>query len=95
MPQALYSIIDNYFTEQVFKRSKIELVLYMNIEGTNNILIISLYVDDLIYTRNNEKIIEDFKKDMIKMFEMIDLRLIHYFLRIEINQQEDGIYHSK
>lgn len=67
----------------------------MNTQDTDNVLIISLYVNDLIYTRNNEKMIGDFKKDMVKMFKMIDLRLMHYFLRIEINQQKDGIHHSE
>ncbi|BBH09483.1 F-box family protein with DUF295 [Prunus dulcis] len=33
-----------------------------------------------------------FKKDMMKTFEMSDLGVMHYFLGIEINQEEDGIF---
>ncbi|KAL0361165.1 UNVERIFIED_CONTAM: Retrovirus-related Pol polyprotein from transposon RE1 [Sesamum radiatum] len=48
--------------------------------------------DDLIYTGNNEKMIHDFKEDMMKTFEMSDLGLMHFFLGIEINQEKEGIF---
>ncbi|KAL0290736.1 UNVERIFIED_CONTAM: Retrovirus-related Pol polyprotein from transposon RE2 [Sesamum angustifolium] len=49
-------------------------------------------LDDLIYTGNNEKMIQDFKEDMMKTFEMSDLGLMHFFLGIEINQEKRGIF---
>ncbi|KAL0323577.1 UNVERIFIED_CONTAM: Retrovirus-related Pol polyprotein from transposon TNT 1-94 [Sesamum angustifolium] len=48
--------------------------------------------DDLIYTGNNEKMIQDFKEDMMKTFEMSDLGIMHFFLGIEINQEKEGIF---
>ncbi|KAK4386673.1 Retrovirus-related Pol polyprotein from transposon RE1 [Sesamum angolense] len=42
--------------------------------------------------RNNEKMIQDFKEDMMKTFEMSDLGLMHFFLGIEINQEKRGIF---
>ena len=65
--------------------------LYTKTQGNSDILIVSLYVDDLICIGNNEEIIQEFKKYMMKTFEMSDLGLMHYFLGIEINQ-EDGIF---
>ncbi|KAL0282268.1 UNVERIFIED_CONTAM: Retrovirus-related Pol polyprotein from transposon RE2 [Sesamum angustifolium] len=41
---------------------------------------------------NNEKMIQDFKEDMMKTFEMSDLGLMHFFLGIEINQEKEGIF---
>lgn len=70
--RAWYSIIDNYFTKQGFRRSKREPMLYIKDQGMNKTLIVSLYVDDLIHTGNNEKMIHDFKGDMMKTFEMTD-----------------------
>ncbi|KAL0351154.1 UNVERIFIED_CONTAM: Retrovirus-related Pol polyprotein from transposon RE2 [Sesamum radiatum] len=49
-------------------------------------------LDDLIYTGNNEKMIQVFKEDMMKTFEMSDLGLMHFFLGIEINQEKEGIF---
>ncbi|KAL0300270.1 UNVERIFIED_CONTAM: Retrovirus-related Pol polyprotein from transposon RE1 [Sesamum angustifolium] len=94
-PRAWYSRIDKYFMDRGFRRSLSEPTLYIKSQG-NDTLIVSLYVDDLIYTGNNEKMIQDFKEDMMKTFEMSDLGLMHFFLGIEINQEKEGnIYMSK
>ncbi|KAL0375548.1 UNVERIFIED_CONTAM: Retrovirus-related Pol polyprotein from transposon RE2 [Sesamum calycinum] len=90
-PRAWYSRIDKYFMDRGFRRSLSEPTLYIKSQG-NDTLIISLYVDDLIYTGNNEKMIQDFKEDMMKTFEMSDLGLMHFFLGIEINQEKEGIF---
>ena len=47
------------------------------------IIMLCLYVDDLLITRSNEKLIHEFKKDMKKEFEMTDLGLLTYFLGIQ------------
>ncbi|KAL0459390.1 UNVERIFIED_CONTAM: Retrovirus-related Pol polyprotein from transposon RE1 [Sesamum latifolium] len=90
-PRAWSIRIDNYFMDQEFWRSLSEPTLYINNQG-NDTLIVSLYVDDLIYTGNDEKMIQDFKEDMMKTFEMSDLGLMHFFLGIEINQEKEGIF---
>lgn len=93
-PRAWYSRIDGYFTEHNFRRSKSEPTLYVKTQG-DDILIVSLYVDDLIYSRNNEKMMKEFKEDMMKTFEMTDLGSMHYFLSTEIDQKEDSIFISQ
>lgn len=75
-------------------RSKSEPTPYIKIQYKET-LIISLYVDDLIYIRNNEKMMHEFKEDMMETFEMIDLCLMHYFLGIEIRQQKEEIFRSQ
>jgi Reverse transcriptase (RNA-dependent DNA polymerase) len=57
--------------------------------------IISLYIDDLIFIRNDEKMMHEFKNDMMKKYEMNDLSLLYYFLGIKIDQREDGIFISQ
>ncbi|XP_019051695.1 PREDICTED: uncharacterized protein LOC109114079 [Nelumbo nucifera] len=39
--------------------------------------------------------IKEFKEDMMNTFKMSDLRLMHYFLGIEINQEEEVIFISQ
>ncbi|KAK4411578.1 Retrovirus-related Pol polyprotein from transposon RE1 [Sesamum angolense] len=90
-PRAWYSRIDKYFMDRGFRRSLSEPTLYIKSQG-NDTLIISLYVDELIYTGNNEKMIQDFKENMMKTFKMSDLGLMHFFLGIEINQEKEGIF---
>ena len=48
-PRALYTRIDNYFTELGFTKSEADANLYQ-IVVDGKLLIIILYVDDLIFT---------------------------------------------
>ena len=50
----------------------------------NDILIVSLYVDDLLVTGNNINLVDKFKKEMIQEFEMTGLGLMTYFLGMEV-----------
>nr|CAH66391.1 OSIGBa0134J07.9 [Oryza sativa] len=77
-----------------FAKSISEPTLYVNKTGTD-ILIVSLYVDDLIYTGNSDKMMQDFKKDMMHTYEMSDLGLLHYFLGMEVHQSDEGIFISQ
>ena len=81
-PRAWYTQIDSYFTRLGFAKSEADPNLYhIVVEG--KILIIVLYVDDLILTRD-ELLINSCKTDLAKEFEMKDLGLLHYFLGLEI-----------
>ncbi|KAK2988896.1 hypothetical protein RJ640_024965 [Escallonia rubra] len=62
--------------------------------GKGDILIVCLYVD-LIFTGNNVKMFDDFKKEMAKEFEMTDIGLMSYYLGIEVKQRDDGIFISQ
>ncbi|KAK2965254.1 hypothetical protein RJ640_015752 [Escallonia rubra] len=56
------------------------------------ILIVALYVDDLLFTGNSEKMIKDFRKEMMKKYEMNDMGLLKHFLGMEIHQDDEGIF---
>jgi hypothetical protein len=58
----------------------------------NDVLIVSIYVDDLIYTGNNHDMMNDFKESMKKKFSMTDFGKMRYFLGIEISQSSGGIF---
>jgi len=55
-------------------------------------LIIALYVDDLIITRNNVDLILGLKKQLDDTFEMTGLGLLHFFLGIQVLKMYDGIF---
>jgi hypothetical protein len=58
--------------------------LYIKTQGKTDIHIVSHYVDDLVFIGSNEKMIDGFKKEMMKKYEISDLDLLHYSLCIEI-----------
>ena len=57
-------------------------------------LIVYLYVDDLLYTKNYSPMIENFKRSMMVEFDMTILRTMHYFLRVEVVQYVGRIFIS-
>lgn len=61
----------------------------------DNIIIVCLYMDDLLFIGNNVKMIQKFKKDMMQAYEMSDLGLLNYFLGIEISQVKEEIFVSQ
>jgi len=54
--------------------------------------IVSLYVDDLIYSGNYETMFETFKSSMKSKFALSDLGKMRYFLGVEIKQLASGIF---
>lgn len=58
-------------------------------------LIVCLYVDDLIFTGNDNGMFDDFKNSMMNEFEMSDLGKMHYFLGLEVVQSDDGFFVSQ
>jgi hypothetical protein len=55
-------------------------------------LVVSLYMDDLIFTGNDLKLCAEFKASMQSEFDMTDLGRMKYFLDVEIHQTEAGIF---
>ncbi|KAJ4716957.1 Retrovirus-related Pol polyprotein from transposon TNT 1-94 [Melia azedarach] len=93
-PRAWNSRIDKYFQKNGFTKCPYEHALYIKIKD-EDILIVCLYVDDLIFTGSNPSLFDDFKNTMTKEFEMTDIGLMAYYLSIEVKQEEDGIFISQ
>ena len=77
-----------------FNRSLSEPTLYIKL-NSNDILIVSLYVDDLLVTGSNHSLIKQFKTQILQEFQMIDLGEMVYFLGMEIKQSQKGIFISQ
>ena len=83
------------FVKHDFLRCPYEHTLYIKFNLGEDVLIVWLYVDDLIFTDNNPKLISEFRKAMINQFEMTDLELMPYFFSIEICQLHGEIFISQ
>jgi Reverse transcriptase (RNA-dependent DNA polymerase) len=90
-PRAWNMRIDGYFKENDFKQCPYKHAIYVK-SRRGETLIVALYVDDLIFMGNNSIMMEEFKRAMMKEFEMTDLRLIKYFLGLEVKQHEKDIF---
>ncbi|CAL2238017.1 unnamed protein product [Prunus armeniaca] len=94
-PRAWYDEIDAYFNKADFKKSPSEATLYVKAEGSD-VLIVSLYVDDIVYTGSSSQMIEEFRRDMMEHYEMTDLGVLHHFLGMGVIQSKQRIFlHQK
>jgi hypothetical protein len=78
-PRAWYERLDSYLQSQGFKRGSINCNLYCKIDG-ENMIIVEVYVDDIIFASANEKMSKDFAKKMQLEFEMSLLGELNFFL---------------
>ncbi|KAM1578272.1 hypothetical protein ACFX1Z_039846 [Malus domestica] len=94
-PRAWYKEIDSHFCNSGFHRSPSEATLYIKATEAG-ILIVSLYVDDIIYTGSSAALMNEFKTEMMGKYEMSDLGLLHHFLGLGVIQTESCIFlHQK
>jgi len=90
-PRAWYSRIEAYFKKEGFKKCDYEHTLFIKANNSGNIIIIILYVDDLLFTGNDELMFREFKKSMEREFNMTGLGKMRYFLGLEVIQRSYGI----
>ncbi|WKA12871.1 hypothetical protein VitviT2T_030219 [Vitis vinifera] len=89
--RAWYNRINAHLLGLGFKKSQSESTLYIR-KINVDILIISLYVDDLLVIGSNQCLMDKFKAEMEKVFEMTDLGDMSYFLRMEVHQNQHEIF---
>lgn len=91
-PRAWFSRIEAHFISEGFQRCDSEQTLFTKRSKEGKIIIVSIYVDDLIFTGDDETMMSEFKNSMLREFDMTDLGKMRFFLGIEVLQKCDGIY---
>jgi uncharacterized cupredoxin-like copper-binding protein len=90
-PRSWYSRIDRHLMNLGFEKSPSEFTLYVK-KVDNEILVVSLYVDDLFVTGSHEELIYKFKEEMKGAFEMTDLGKMTFFLGMQVQQKQNEIF---
>ena len=75
-----------------FERCPNEHTLFTKAREGWKLLMVSVYVDDLIFTGNDEAMLEIFKKSMKQEFNMPGLGRMKCFLGVEVVQSSEGIF---
>lgn len=94
-PRAWFNRIESYFRKKGFGKEDNEQTLFTKVNKQGKHLIISLYVDDLIYTGDDENMMVEFKESVMKEFDMTNLGKMKCFLSIEVVQFDGGIFISQ
>ena len=93
VPHAWYTRIDSYLSNLGFTISEADANLYhILVEG--KFMIIFLSIHDFILM-DEDKLIRPCKEDLAREFENKDMRLMHYFLGLEVWQGDGELFVSQ
>ena len=90
-PRAWYERLSKFLLKNGFIQGKIDPTLFTK-ENGNDILVVQIYVDDIIFGSTDESLCEWFSKCMHSEFDMSMMGELNYFLGLQIKQTKDGIY---
>ena len=90
-PRAWYYRLDKYVQDKGFKKSTIDSNLYIKYEG-DNILVVLVYVDDIIFGCTNDSSIQCFPNAMQSDFDMSIIGELSFFLGLHIIQSSEGLF---
>jgi transposase InsO family protein len=93
-PRAWYSRLDKYLQQAGFRKGSADNNLYIKV-SQGNILLIEVYVDDIIFGSDDDRLSQKFAKDMQSEFEMSLLGELSFFLGLQIRQNNQGIFISQ
>lgn len=84
-PRAWYAKLSSCLENLGFKRCAYEHAVYIR-QDKEESLIVGVYVDDLLINGTSFSVIEEFKEQMNRNFEMSDMGRLSYYLGIEVKQ---------
>ena len=89
--RACYEISTNFFLKQGFCKGKVNITLFIK-KSNDDLLILQIYVDDIIFGATNHCLCEEFSKLMQGEFEMSMMSELKFFLGLQIKQCKDEIF---
>ncbi|GJV98510.1 retrovirus-related pol polyprotein from transposon TNT 1-94 [Tanacetum coccineum] len=90
-PRAWYDELSNFLMSKGFTKGTIDPTLF-TIRYGEDILLVQIYVDDIIFGSTNPKFSKRFKKLMHSRFEMSLMGEMKFFLGLQIHQSPRGIF---
>ena len=75
--------MSKFLIENNFKRGSVDTTLFIKRKG-QDMLVMQIYVDDIIFGATNEKLCQDFAKLMQGEFEMSLMKELIFFLGLQI-----------
>jgi hypothetical protein len=93
-PRAWYSRLDKYLQQAGFRKGSVDNNLYIKVSQVN-ILLIEVFVDDIIFGSDEDRLSQKFTKDMQNEFEMSLLGELSFFLGLQICQRNQVIFISQ
>ncbi|KAI3772007.1 hypothetical protein L6452_03181 [Arctium lappa] len=90
-PRAWYDTLTKFLLASGFKKGTIDTTLFLKRQG-EDLILIQIYVDDIIFGSTNPKFCKNFSKIMETKFEMSMMGELNFFLGLQVKQLPEGIF---
>ncbi|GJQ93145.1 retrovirus-related pol polyprotein from transposon TNT 1-94 [Tanacetum coccineum] len=90
-PRAWYDMLSSFLISQQFSKGTIDPTLFTRHAG-NNLLLVQIYVDDIIFSSTNTSMCNEFANQMTTKFKMSMMGQMSFFLGLQISQSPRGIF---
>ncbi|GJV00459.1 putative ribonuclease H-like domain-containing protein [Tanacetum coccineum] len=92
--RAWYATLSTFLLKSGYKRGTIDKTLFIK-KDKNDIMLVQVYVDDIIFGSTKKSWCDEFEALMKSRFQMSSMGELTFFLRLEVQQKEDGIFISQ
>ncbi|GJS82347.1 putative ribonuclease H-like domain-containing protein [Tanacetum coccineum] len=93
-PRAWYETLSTYLLENGFRIGTIDKTLFIK-KDKGDILLGQVYVDDIIFGSTKKSLCVEFEQMMQKRFQMSSMGELTFFLGLQVNLKDDGIFISQ
>ena len=93
-PRAWYERLSKFLVEKGFSMGKVDKTLFIK-HLNNDILVVQIYVDDIIFGATKHILCEEFASSMSQEFEMSLMGELSFILGLQIKQTDSGIFISQ
>ncbi|GJZ91053.1 putative ribonuclease H-like domain-containing protein [Tanacetum coccineum] len=93
-PRAWYETLSSFLLKNGFRRGTIDKTLFIK-KNKNDIMLVQVYVDDIIFGSTTQSMCTEFKDCMHKRFQISSMGELTFFLGLQVKQQPDGIFISQ
>ena len=90
-PRQWYERLSEFLLSQGYDRGNYDKTVFIK-KKREDIILVQVYVDDIIFGSTNEEMCEAFVAAMKSEFEMSMLGEMNFFLGLQVKQLKDGIF---
>ncbi|GJY58594.1 retrovirus-related pol polyprotein from transposon TNT 1-94 [Tanacetum coccineum] len=89
--RAWYDMLSSFLISQQFSKGVVDPTLFTRHAG-NDILLVQIYVDDIIFASSNTAMCDKFANQMTNKFKMPMMGKMSFFLGLQISQSPSGLF---
>nr|GEU33147.1 uncharacterized mitochondrial protein AtMg00810-like [Tanacetum cinerariifolium] len=93
-PRAWYETLSSFLLQNGYRSGTINKTLFIK-KDKDDIMLVQVYVDDIIFGSTKKSLCDEFEALMHKRFQISSMRELTFFLRLQVKQSEEGIFISK